>query len=179
MSNPLQGRPEGAAGHAAPAKPEDLTPEALTPENLTPEALADALNMLLAELFLVYFKTRNFHWHLSGPSLWDYNLLLERQSTDIIACMDAVAERLQSLGLPALHPLEAVAQRRARRGKAMEGHPPAALLRELLADKHKLIKRLQTALALATQLQDKPTSALLRRWMRTTEQHIWTLMKTL
>ncbi len=143
------------------------------------EMLADALNMLMAELFLIYFKTRNFHWHLSGPSLWDYDMLLENQSSDVISCMDQVAERLQSLGLPVLHPLEEVAQRRIKRGKAANRVDPVAMLRELLADKHDLVGRMRTAKTLASKLEDGITSALIGRWITNAEQHIWSLLKVL
>jgi starvation-inducible DNA-binding protein len=142
-------------------------------------AMADALNTLLADLFLVYFKTRNYHWHLSGSNLWDYGMLLEHQSTDIISCMDDVAGRLQALGLPALRPLEEVAQQRIRRGRAEDTEDAAAMLQELLADKHRLIRSLRGAKALAGRLEDGITAGLMGKWLVSTERHIWSLLKTL
>ena len=164
MLNQLHGRGNIAAAHARDRGPEEM---------------ADALNLLLAGLFLVFFKTRNFHRHLSGPSRWDYDLLLESQSTDTITCMDAIAERLESLGLPALHPIGEVAQRRTERCRSEKAVDPASMLRELLADKHDLITLLERAKGLAERLEDALTTALLDRWTMNTEHHIWSLLKAL
>src|SRR3954454_5741059 len=84
-----------------------------TPTDLTPDAIRDisgALNILLADVFGLYLKTKNFHWHVSGPHFRDYHLLLDEQGDQIFAMTDAIAERVRKIGGITLHSIAEIAR---------------------------------------------------------------------
>src|SRR4051794_6226713 len=89
------------------------TPTLATPTDLTPEAVRDisaSLNALLADMFALYLKTKNFHWHVSGPNFRDYHLLLDEQADQIFATTDPIAERVRKIGARTLHSVSQIAR---------------------------------------------------------------------
>src|ERR1700694_4048258 len=112
-----------------------------TPTNLGPDAVRDisgALTILLADMFALYLKTKNFHWHASGPHFRDYHLLLDEQSEQIFAATDAIAERVRKIGGTTLHSIGHIA-RLPSVADNDEGYvPPEDMLAELLEDNRQL-----------------------------------------
>src|ERR1700732_604417 len=108
-----------------------------TPMNLGPSAVRDisgALNVLLADLFGLYMKTKNFHWHISGRHFRDYHLLLDEQSSQIFAMTDDIAERARKIGGTTLHSISDIAQHQRLKNNNAEFVSPKDMLAELCAD---------------------------------------------
>src|ERR671931_624099 len=108
-----------------------------TPSDLSAEAKRDipgALNVLLADLFALYLKTKNFHWHVSGPHFRDYHLLLDEQAAQIFATTDELAERVRKIGGTTLRSIGQIADMQRVKDNDADFVPPREMLRELLAD---------------------------------------------
>ena len=121
-----------------PSKKSRGTPEALaTPTDLEPRntaAVAKVLNTLVADAFALYLKTKNFHWHVSGPHFHDYHLMLDKQGVQIFASIDPLAERVRKLGERTVLGISHVAQLTAVRDNTDEFVPPGEMLRILMED---------------------------------------------
>jgi starvation-inducible DNA-binding protein len=151
-----------------------------TPTDLPGNAVAsvaDALNGILADSYALYLKTKNFHWHVSGPHFRDYHLLFDEQATQILASTDLIAERIRKTGNTTLRSIGDIARHQTLRDNDAEIVAPAAMLAELRDDNLKLIESLRTAKDLADAAKDNATSAVIDNWTDDAEQRAWFLFE--
>lgn len=139
--------------------------------------VADALNAILADSYALYFKTKNFHWHVSGPHFRDYHLLFDDQATRILATTDLIAERVRKTGNVTLRSVGDIARHQSLNDNNADYVAPAAMLAELRDDNLKLIERLRAAKDLADAAKDNATSALIDNWTDDAEQRAWFLFE--
>lgn len=142
------------------------------------KALADALNGLLADYFALYLKTKNFHWHVSGPHFHEYHLLFDAQATELIATTDLIAERVRKLGQPTLTSIGSIAERQSVKDSD-ERVDAEKMLVELRDDNRTLVKKLRAAKELADEAGDNATDGLIDDWTDQAEQRAWFLDATL
>src|SRR6202047_1064003 len=147
-----------------------------TPSGLSTNARVDisaALNALLADVFALYLKTKNFHWHISGPHFRDYHLLLDEQSEQIFAATDAIAERVRKIGGTTLHSIGHIA-RLQRVADNDEGYvAPEDMLAELLEDNRQLAISLRGVHALCDEGGDVAGASLIEIWIDEAERRAW------
>jgi starvation-inducible DNA-binding protein len=145
---------------------------------LAPRATADitsALTVILADMFALYIKTKNFHWHVSGPHFRDYHLLLDEQGEQIFAATDAIAERVRKIGGTTLHSIGHIA-RLQRVADNDEGYvSPQDMLEELLDDNRRLVVNLRAVHALCDEGGDVAGASLIEIWIDEAEQRAWFL----
>jgi starvation-inducible DNA-binding protein len=156
--------------------PTDLkTPTDLS-SNETKSA-ADALNGLLADAFALFLKTKNFHWHVSGPHFRDYHLMLDEQAAEIIGITDAIAERVRKIGNTTLRSIGDIARRQTLIDNDREYVAPAAMLAELRDDNIKLVQRIREAREAAEAAGDTATSSMADDWIDQAEKRAWFLFE--
>ena len=143
------------------------------------KALADALNGLLADYYALYLKTKNFHWHVSGPHFREYHLLFDEQATELIATTDLVAERVRKLGQDTLTSIGAIAGRQRIKDNDSTTNDAAKMLKELHTDNETLIAALKDAKELTEKAGDNATDGLLDDWTDQAEQRAWFLAATI
>jgi starvation-inducible DNA-binding protein len=143
------------------------------------KALADALNGLLADYYALYLKTKNFHWHVTGPHFREYHLLFDEQATELIATTDLVAERVRKLGQDTLTSIGAIAAKQRINDHDSTSTDASKMLKELHADNETLIKALKDAKELADKAGDNATDGLLDDWTDQAEQRAWFLAATI
>lgn len=143
------------------------------------KALADALNGLLADYYALYVKTKNFHWHVTGPHFREYHLLFDEQATELIATTDLVAERVRKLGQDTLTSIGAIAAKQRINDHDSTSTDASKMLKELHADNETLIKALKDAKDLADEAGDNATDGLLDDWTDQAEQRAWFLAATI
>ncbi len=140
--------------------------------------VAAALNALLADSFALYVKTKNFHWHMSGPHFRDYHLLLDEQADQIFAIIDPMAERVRKLGLPTLRSIGDIQRAQRISDSDAPGPNPASMLAELHADNSLIATHLRTAHKLCDDVDDMATASLLEVWIDEADRRIWFLRET-
>ena len=143
------------------------------------KVLADALNGLLADYYALYLKTKNFHWHVTGPHFREYHLLFDEQATELIATTDLVAERVRKLGQDTLTSIGSIATKQRIKDHDSTTTDAAQMLKALHADNEMLIRALKDAKALADQAGDNATDGLLDDWTDQAEQRAWFLAATI
>ena len=151
-----------------------------TPTALQPDAtkeLSGALNLVLADLFALYLKTKNFHWHVSGPHFRDYHLLLDDQAGEILAVTDAVAERVRKIGGTTLRSIGHIARLQRVRDNDGDYVTPHAMLAELREDNMQLAARMRQVHQLCVERGDVATASLLEVWIDEAEKRIWFLFE--
>ncbi len=163
-----QARP--AAGRKAPrlATPTDLGAAAA-------EDIAGALNALLADTFALYLKTKNFHWHMSGPHFRDYHLLLDEQSDQIFAMTDVIAERVRKLGQPTLRSIGDVSRQSRIADNDAPYVDPDDMLAELRDDTQRFIGAMRETHDLCDEHNDVATTSLLENYIDEAERRVWFL----
>ena len=139
--------------------------------------VADALNGILADSFALYFKTKNFHWHVSGPHFRDYHLLFDDQAAQIFATTDLIAERVRKTGNVTLRSIGDVARHQSLTDNNADFVSAAAMLGELRDDNLKMIEKLRAAKDLADDAKDNATSAVIDEWTDAAEQRAWFLFE--
>jgi starvation-inducible DNA-binding protein len=139
------------------------------------EEISSELRYLLADLFALYLKTKNFHWHMTGKHFRDYHLLLDEQADQIFAMTDPVAERARKLGGITLHSIGEVAS--SQRLKDNNGHhlSPKSMLSELYADNQQLTASLRSTHEVCDRHNDVATASLIEVWIDETERRSWFL----
>lgn len=125
--------------------------------------VADALNGILADSFALYFKTKNFHWHVSGPHFRDYHLMLDAQAAQILATTDVIAERVRKTGNTTLRSIGDIARRQSISDNDAEFVSAADMLKELRDDNLALVARLREAKDIVDAAKDNATSGILDR----------------
>lgn len=138
---------------------------------------ADALNTALADSYALYLKTKNFHWHVSGPHFRDYHLMLDAQATQILGTTDQMAERVRKTGGVTLRSIGDIARRQTIRDNDADYVDPRDMLAELRQDNLHLVTQLRTAKKLADEAGDNATSALADEWTDAAEERAWFLFE--
>ncbi len=141
------------------------------------QTVADALNTVLSDCFAVYLKTKNFHWHVSGPHFRDYHLMLDDQATQILGVTDAVAERVRKTGNTTLRSIGDIARHQTVKDNDQEFVAPADMLAELREDNLRLVEGLRNARERAEEAKDTATSSLADEWIDQAEERAWFLFE--
>ena len=137
--------------------------------------MSDALTGLLADLFALYVKTKNFHWHVSGPHFRDYHLLLDDQSEQILATTDAIAERVRKIGGVTLRSIGQIARLQRIVDNDEEFVAAPRMLAELCEDNAQLAVRLRSAHSLCDEHGDVASASLIENWIDQAEHRTWFL----
>jgi len=148
---------------AKTSNPDDFTPEQV-------RELSDALNPLLADVFVLYIKTKNFHWHMSGPHFRDYHLLLDEQADQIFAISDAIAERVRKIGGQTIRSIGQIARLQRIKDNDYEFVPAHGMLEELQSDNRQLVKNLREAHEVSSDANDYATTSLIEVWIDEAER---------
>ncbi len=151
-----------------------------TPTRLTPEATRDisgALNTLLADMFALYLKTKNFHWHVSGPHFRDYHLLLDEQSDEIFAATDAIAERVRKVGGTTLRSIGQIGRLQRVLDNDADYVTPLDMLAELREDNKQLATYMQETHNVCDEHGDVASTSLLENWIDEAERRVWFLFE--
>jgi starvation-inducible DNA-binding protein len=152
-----------------------------TPTDLTPAAvqhISGALNALLADVFALYLKTKNFHWHMSGPNFRDYHLLLDEQGDQIFAATDAIAERVRKIGGTTLHSIGQIGRFQRLLDNDADFVTPLDMLAELRDDNKQLAASLRESHSLCDEHGDVASASLLENWIDEAERRSWFLFET-
>ena len=156
---------------AAPLKtPTDLKSNAA-------KSVAEALNIILADSFALYLKTKNFHWHVSGPHFRDYHLLLDDQAAQILGVTDAIAERVRKTGGTTLRSIGDIGRRQSIRDNDADFVGADAMLAELRDDNLKLVEGFRRVKELAEEAKDNATSGIVDEWTDQAEERAWFLFE--
>ena len=152
-----------------------LTPNALT-DNVVKE-LSGALTALLADCFALYLKTKNFHWHMSGPHFRDYHLMLDEQADQIFALTDPIAERIRKVGGSTLKSIGHISRTQRILDNDADYVEPLDMLAELREDNKILASRLREAHNICNEHRDIATASLIEIWIDETERRTWFLFE--
>lgn len=142
------------------------------------DVLAERLNATLADSFALYLKTKNFHWHVSGPYFRDYHLLFDEQAAQILLSTDAIAERVRKVGRTTLRSIGDVARRQSLPDNDADFVEARDMLAELRTDNLHLVLSLRAAKTAADAAGDNGTSGLIDTWTDEAEQRAWFLFET-
>jgi starvation-inducible DNA-binding protein len=151
-----------------------------TRTDLKPAATRDisgAMNAILADVFALYVKTKNFHWHMSGPHFRDYHLLLDEQADQLFAMTDPVAERVRKIGGLTLRSIGQIARMQRVLDNDAEYVEPLDILAELADDNKNLTMRLRQAHNVCDKHRDVATASLIEVWIDETERRTWFLFE--
>jgi starvation-inducible DNA-binding protein len=157
--------------HAPLATPTDLDARAT-------RDVAGAMNAMLADVFALYLKTKNFHWHMSGPNFRDYHLLLDEQGDQLFAMTDPIAERVRKLGGTTLRSIGHIARLQRIDDNDAEYVEPTDMLAELCEDNRALAARLREAHGVCEERHDIATASLIEVWIDETERRTWFLFES-
>ena len=162
------------------AKSDKVSPDLDTPTDL-PQAAVDkisaTLNVLLADAFALYLKTKNFHWHVSGRHFRDYHLLLDEQADQIFASTDELAERVRKVGGITLRSIGQISKMQTIKDNNEDYVPPREMLRELMEDNKKMAAAMRKAHKVVDDLEDAATAGLLENFIDQTERRTWFLFE--
>jgi len=153
----------------------------ITPTDLKAEATRDisgAMNAILADVFALYLKTKNFHWHLSGPHFRDYHLLFDEQGDQLFAMTDPIAERIRKLGGTTMRSIGHIARLQRFADNDAPYVEPEDMLAELREDNQTLAARLREAHGVCEEHDDIATASLIEVWIDETERRTWFLFET-
>ena len=152
------------------------TPSYLDTDNV--RNLTAELNGFLADVFAIYIKTKNFHWHVSGPHFRDYHLLLDEHAEQVFAMTDDIAERVRKLGGTTIRSIGHVARLKHVADNDAEFVEPQDMLGELREDNQALVARMIEIHDLCTDANDVATASLLENWIDQTQRRVWFLFET-
>ena len=142
------------------------------------EQITNQLRQLLADVFALYVKTKNFHWHMSGPHFRDYHLLLDEQAEQIFAMTDEIAERARKIGGTTIHSIGDISRHQRLHDNNEEFVTPADMLSELSADNQRLTRSLRATHETCERHNDVATASLIENWIDETERRTWFLFET-
>ena len=151
-----------------------------TPAGLESKAVRDisaVLNLVLADIFAIYLKTKNFHWHMSGPHYRDYHLLLDEQGDQILAATDVVAERVRKIGGTTLHSIGHISRLQRVLDNDAEFVTPHAMLAELRDDNKQLAMNLREAHGICDEFGDVASASVLESFIDEAERRTWFLFE--
>jgi starvation-inducible DNA-binding protein len=158
--------------NAALATPTDLSKHGVV-------AISAELRQLLADVFALYVKTKNFHWHMSGPHFRDYHLLMDEHAAQIFAMTDDIAERARKIGGTSLRSIGDIAKHQRLKDNDDEFVTAQDMLAELSADNQQLTRSLRSAHAVCDEHNDVATASLIEVWIDETERRTWFLSATI
>jgi starvation-inducible DNA-binding protein len=139
------------------------------------EEISAALRELLADVFALYVKTKNFHWHMSGRNFRDYHLMLDDQSDQLFAMIDPLAERTRKLGGTSLHSIGDISRHQRLQDNDEPSLTAEAMLKELLLNNQELTKYLRSTHEICDRYNDVASASLIENWIDETEQRSWFL----
>ncbi len=151
-----------------------------TPTDLSSNATRDvsaAMNLMLADVFALYMKTKNFHWHMSGPHFRDYHLLLDKQAEQIFAMTDAIAERVRKIGGRTLHSVGEIGRQQRLADNDADYVAPLDMLAELRDDNQRLAASMREAHGVCDEAGDVASASLIEVWIDETERRTWFLFE--
>ena len=154
----------------------------LTPTDLPRKGaakVAEELRHLLADVFALYLKTKNFHWHMSGPHFRDYHLLLDEQADQIFAISDDIAERARKIGETTLHSISEISKFQRLKDNSAPFVSPKLMLAELHQDNLQLVEYMRATHAITSEVNDVATTSLLENWIDEAERRGWFLFETI
>ena len=152
-----------------------------TPSSFGENAVKDlsgALNELLADIFALYIKTKNFHWHVSGPHFRDYHLLLDDQAAEIFATTDDIAERVRKVGGTTLRSIGQIAKMTRVADNDADFVTADDMLAELREENLALVSRMRSVHDLCDEHGDIATASLIENWVDQAERRVWFLFET-
>jgi starvation-inducible DNA-binding protein len=158
-----------------------VAPQLETPIDLSNEAsgaVAAALNEILADSFVLFVKTKNFHWHVSGPHFRDYHLMFDEQAEQIFATIDELAERVRKIGCTTLRSIGHISKLTMLPENDEDFVEPQAMLAELIADHRKIVANMRRGHKLADEHNDVATASLLETFIDGAERRLWFLFET-
>ena len=150
------------------ATPTDLSGDAI-------EEITSNLRRLLADVFALYVKTKNFHWHISGRHFRDYHLLLDEQATQIFAITDTIAERARKIGGTTIRSISDIAKNQRLKDNNKESVSPLEMIRELCDDNQQLTHSLRATHEICDRHNDVATASLIEVWIDEGEKRTWFL----
>ena len=168
-----------SAGKVQTLKERQMSP-LVTPTDLKAKATKDiaaAMNTILADVFALYLKTKNFHWHMSGPHFRDYHLLLDEQADQIYAMSDPIAERIRKVGGTTLRSIGHISRTQRILDNDAEFVQPLDMLAELREDNKVLAASLREAHNVCEEHRDIATASLIEVWIDETERRTWFLFE--
>jgi starvation-inducible DNA-binding protein len=139
--------------------------------------IAGAMNALLADTFALFFKTKNFHWHVSGPHFRDYHLMFDEQAAQILAATDDMAERVRKLGGTTIRSVGHIARLQRVDDNDAPFVPPSTMLAELREDNKTMVGRLREVHDLCDEHEDVATASLIENWIDEAERRMWFLFE--
>ena len=140
--------------------------------------ISGTMNAILADVFALYVKTKNFHWHMSGPHFRDYHLLLDEQADQVFAMTDPIAERVRKLGGITLRSIGQISRTQRVLDNDAEYVEPLDMLAELAEDNRTMAARLREAHNVCEEHRDVATTSLIEIWIDETERRAWFLFET-
>jgi len=152
-----------------------------TPTDLGSNATRDisgALNALLADVFALYMKTKNFHWHVSGPHFRGYHLLFDEQGAELFAMTDEIAERVRKVGGTTLHSIGSIARLQRISDNDADYVDPLDMLAELREDNQGLLASMRQVHSLCNEENDVGTGSKLEEWINEAEKRVWFLFES-
>lgn len=157
-----------------------VSPDLDTPTDLPAEGvekISAAVNVVLADSFALYLKTKNFHWHVSGRHFRDYHLLLDEQGEQIFATTDDLAERVRKIGGTTIRSIGQISKLQTIKDNNEAFVPPREMLRELMEDNKKLIVNMRKAHEVAGKYDDSATTSILENFIDGAERRTWFLFE--
>jgi starvation-inducible DNA-binding protein len=151
-----------------------------TPSDIRPESVKNitgAMNALLADVYALYFKTKNFHWHMSGPHFRDYHLLLDEHGDQIFAMGDPIAERVRKIGGTTIHSVGHISRLQRLSDNDADFVDPQDMLSELREDNQALVISMLAAHDMCDDANDVATTSLLEVWIDEAQRRIWFLFE--
>lgn len=152
-----------------------------TPSDLAEQGrakLSDSLNVLVSDLFALYLKTKNYHWHMNGRHFRDYHLLLDEQATQIFDIIDPTAERVRKLGFPTVHSIGEVGRKQRVKDNDDVYENPLDMLVDVLNENRTLAKNMRDTHKIAEDINDVATASLLKVYIDEAERRAWFLFET-
>jgi starvation-inducible DNA-binding protein len=139
--------------------------------------LSDSLNLLVADYFALYIKTKNYHWHMNGRHFRDYHLLLDEQAEQLFVVIDPIAERVRKLGYPTIHSVGEVSRKQRVKDNDDIYENPLDMLIDLQNENRELTKNLRESHEIADELNDVATASLLEVYIDEAERRAWFLFE--
>jgi starvation-inducible DNA-binding protein len=153
-----------------------------TPTDLSGDAVEEIssnLRRLLADVFALYVKTKNFHWHISGRHFRDYHLLLDEQATQVFAITDTIAERARKIGGTTIHSISDIAKNQRLKDNNKDDVSPLEMIRELCEDNQHLTRSLRAVHEVCDRHNDVATASLIEVWIDESEKRTWFLSEVI
>ncbi len=163
-------------------KKSKITAQLATPSDLPEkgrQAIAEVVNPLVADAFALYVKTKNFHWHLSGPHFRDYHLLFDEQAEQIFATIDVLAERVRKMGMTTICSINHIGRLQTIKDNDEPFVRPEEMIQYLLNDNKLMLANMRAAHEVCDKYEDVATESLLEVFIDETERRIWFLFEIL